>query len=93
MRTGLTLLEGATSSSGTGDITTLMNHAEVALRVACPGSFSFRIFFYMSIDGTTAWHAGAPHAPRPPFWSHVPFLLLHSMHEVHEVDCLWHSVW
>lgn len=66
MRTGLTLLEGVAASSGTADIATLMSHAEVALRVHCPGSFSFRIFFYMSIDGTTAWHAGAPCAlPRP----------------------------
>eukprot|EP00892_Ulva_mutabilis_P003573 jgi/Ulvmu1/1588/UM111_0016.1 len=58
LRTGLTMLEGAAESSGTADIVSLMNHAEVALRVATPGGPSFQIFYYMSIDGTTAWHAG-----------------------------------
>lgn len=57
IRTGITMVEGAAASSGTREVTTLMPHAEMALRVAAP-TFSFRISFFQGIEGFTGWHAG-----------------------------------
>lgn len=58
IRTGVTMVEGTAASSGTREVTTLMPHAEVALRVTAP-DFNFRISFYQGIEGFTGWHAGA----------------------------------
>ena len=62
IRTGITMIEGTAASSGTREITTLMPHAEMKLRVKAP-TFSFRISFYQGIEGFTGWHPGMPSAP------------------------------
>lgn len=59
LRTGVGMLDGVTAkSSGRDEISTLMTHAELALRVKLPGRFSFRISWYQGIEGFTGWHGG-----------------------------------
>eukprot|EP00892_Ulva_mutabilis_P000379 jgi/Ulvmu1/10341/UM061_0024.1 len=57
LRTGITMLEGMAASSGTREVTTLMPHAEIKLRVKAP-TFNFRISYYQGIEGFTGWHSG-----------------------------------
>jgi hypothetical protein len=58
-RTGLKLLQLDNKGEWTSkDITTLMTHAEVALRVISPAA-SFEVSFYQGIEGFTGWHASA----------------------------------
>jgi hypothetical protein len=60
LRTGVALLDNVTAkSSGRDEISTLMVHGELALRVSLPGKFSFRISWYQGIEGFTGWHGGA----------------------------------
>ena len=60
LRTGVGMLDGVIAkSSGRDEISTLMVHGELALRVSLPGQFSFRISWYQGIEGFTGWHGGA----------------------------------
>lgn len=59
VRTGVVMLAGDATSSGTNEIVTLMGHSEVALRVSLPGHFEFKISWYQGMEGFTGWHGGA----------------------------------
>ena len=45
-------------SSGTREITVLMPHAEVVLRVAAPGHLACRVGWFQGMEGFTGWHSG-----------------------------------
>jgi hypothetical protein len=60
VRTGIVLMSGTCESSGKSEVMSLMNHAEVCLRIKLPSSHLFRMSWYQGIEGFTGWHAGAP---------------------------------
>jgi hypothetical protein len=59
LRTGITLMEGVAEASGTAEIFTVMNHAEVILRIKLPAGHYFRLNWYQGVEGFTGWHACA----------------------------------
>jgi hypothetical protein len=60
VRTGIWLMDGTAESSGNSEITSLLTHAEVCLRMRLPNGKFFRISWYQGIEGFTGWHSGAP---------------------------------